>query len=174
MTMAEVADASAIIADAADPDANIIFGATIDESMNNKVKVSVIATGFADKMAYNQRSMFGAYGRSAMKHVGSDRTGKTDEIEAEEKEDRIDRAPEGWVQPMTKSQVTGGQTQQVDDATSPFIQSAAFDDSTQDDTKQTKKAKKSDKDQDDETPPELPSDDFDDEFEIPAFLRQRK
>src|SRR3990172_784498 len=63
MTMAEVADASAIIADAADPDANIIFGAAIDENMNSKIKISVIATGFADKAGYNQRSMFGAYGR---------------------------------------------------------------------------------------------------------------
>lgn len=173
MTMAEVADASAIIADAADPDANIIFGAAIDDNMNNKIKISVIATGFADKMGYNQRSMFGAYGRTSAKQVRTAQA-DTDEGEAEETEDRIDRAPEGWVQPMTKSQVTGSKGQKDGDATSPFIQSVAFDDAASDGTKQAKKAKKTDDDDDKQAPPDLPSDDFDDEFEIPAFLRQRK
>ena len=35
-----------MIAAAADPDANIIFGATIDESMHDQIKITVIATGF--------------------------------------------------------------------------------------------------------------------------------
>ncbi|HHY91755.1 MAG TPA: cell division protein FtsZ [Firmicutes bacterium] len=42
----EVNEAAAIIAEAADPDANIIFGAVIDETMEDEVKVTVIATGF--------------------------------------------------------------------------------------------------------------------------------
>ena len=42
----EVNEAAAIIAEAADPEANIIFGAVIDESMEDEVKVTVIATGF--------------------------------------------------------------------------------------------------------------------------------
>ncbi len=46
LTMAEVNEAAQIIAQAADPDANIIFGATISEDMVDQVKVSVIATGF--------------------------------------------------------------------------------------------------------------------------------
>lgn len=42
----EVNEAAAIIAEAADPEANIIFGAVIDETMGEEVKVTVIATGF--------------------------------------------------------------------------------------------------------------------------------
>lgn len=46
LTMAEVDEAAKQIAAAVDPDANIIFGATIDEHMVDQVKISVIATGF--------------------------------------------------------------------------------------------------------------------------------
>lgn len=46
MTLFEVNEASEIIAEAADPDANIIFGAVIDESLKEEVRVTVIATGF--------------------------------------------------------------------------------------------------------------------------------
>ncbi|MBO8126011.1 MAG: cell division protein FtsZ [Firmicutes bacterium] len=42
----EVNEAAEIIAKAADPDANIIFGAVIDESLKDEVRVTVIATGF--------------------------------------------------------------------------------------------------------------------------------
>src|SRR5213596_2382125 len=42
----EVSEASSIIHDAADPEANIIFGAVLDESMKSEVKITVIATGF--------------------------------------------------------------------------------------------------------------------------------
>lgn len=46
MTMNEVSEAADMISTHADPDANIIFGATIDESMGDQIKISVIATGF--------------------------------------------------------------------------------------------------------------------------------
>lgn len=46
MTMTEVDEAAKIIAAAADGDAKIIFGATIDDSMIDQIKVTVIATGF--------------------------------------------------------------------------------------------------------------------------------
>jgi len=46
LTMSEVDEAAKIIASAADPDANIIFGATIDETMHDQMKITVIATGF--------------------------------------------------------------------------------------------------------------------------------
>ena len=47
MTLHEVAEAANIIQEAADPDANIIFGAVVDRALQGKVKVTVIATGFA-------------------------------------------------------------------------------------------------------------------------------
>ena len=46
LTMSEVDEAAKIIASSADPDANIIFGATIDETMHDQMKITVIATGF--------------------------------------------------------------------------------------------------------------------------------
>jgi cell division protein FtsZ len=46
LTMNEVSEAAEMISTHADPDANIIFGATIDEAMGDQIKISVIATGF--------------------------------------------------------------------------------------------------------------------------------
>ena len=46
MTLHEVNEAAEIVAKAADPNANIIFGTVIDESMEGRVRVTVIATGF--------------------------------------------------------------------------------------------------------------------------------
>lgn len=46
MTMFEVDEAAKIISQAADADANIIFGASIDETMVDQIKITVIATGF--------------------------------------------------------------------------------------------------------------------------------
>jgi len=45
-TLFEVNEAAQIIQEAADPDANIIFGAVIDESMQGDLQITVIATGF--------------------------------------------------------------------------------------------------------------------------------
>jgi cell division protein FtsZ len=46
ITLNEINRAADIIRQAADPDANIIFGAVIDESLGNEVRITVIATGF--------------------------------------------------------------------------------------------------------------------------------
>jgi cell division protein FtsZ len=46
LTLFEVNAASSIIREAADEDANIIFGAVIDEDMHDEMKITVIATGF--------------------------------------------------------------------------------------------------------------------------------
>ncbi len=46
LTMSEVDEAAKLISAAVDPDANIIFGATIDEQMVDQVKITVVATGF--------------------------------------------------------------------------------------------------------------------------------
>jgi len=45
----EVNEAAEIIRSSSSPDANIIFGAVIDENMKDKIKVTIIATGFKDK-----------------------------------------------------------------------------------------------------------------------------
>jgi cell division protein FtsZ len=42
----EINDAASLVAEAAHPDANIIFGAVIDDTLGDEVKVTVIAAGF--------------------------------------------------------------------------------------------------------------------------------
>ena len=46
MTLHEISEASSLIQEAAHEEANIIFGAVIDEEMGDRVRVTVIATGF--------------------------------------------------------------------------------------------------------------------------------
>ncbi len=45
----EVEQAAALVQDAVDADATTIFGATFDESLEDEIRVTVIATGFADE-----------------------------------------------------------------------------------------------------------------------------
>jgi len=45
-TIFEVNEAAQIIQEAADPDANIIFGAVVDETLQGELQITVIATGF--------------------------------------------------------------------------------------------------------------------------------
>ncbi|HEY8426292.1 MAG TPA: cell division protein FtsZ [Limnochordales bacterium] len=51
----EVNEAAQVVIEAADPEANVIFGAVIDDSLNDEVKVTVIATGFSDDRRDDQR-----------------------------------------------------------------------------------------------------------------------
>ena len=44
----EVYEAADIVREAADPDANIIFGAVIDETFTDEIRITVIATGFEE------------------------------------------------------------------------------------------------------------------------------
>lgn len=44
----EINEAAAIVQEAADMEANIIFGAVIDESLKDEIRITVIATGFED------------------------------------------------------------------------------------------------------------------------------
>lgn len=46
LTMSEIEEAARTITELCAPDANIIFGATIDKDLVSRIKVSVIATGF--------------------------------------------------------------------------------------------------------------------------------
>jgi cell division protein FtsZ len=51
LSLVEVSDASTIVQEAADEDANIIFGAVVDPALKGKVKITVIATGFGSPAA---------------------------------------------------------------------------------------------------------------------------
>lgn len=52
LTMFEVDEAARIISAAADPDANVIFGAVIKPDLSDQVKITVIATGFDETRSH--------------------------------------------------------------------------------------------------------------------------
>lgn len=60
LSMYEIDEAARIITEAADPDANIIFGAVIDEAMQGEVKITVIATGFEETAPSPRRKVSAA------------------------------------------------------------------------------------------------------------------
>ncbi|MDO4867439.1 MAG: cell division protein FtsZ [Clostridia bacterium] len=55
----DINEAAQLITAAADPEANIIFGAGIDESLDDEVKITVIATGFEKPSFTQSRSSVG-------------------------------------------------------------------------------------------------------------------
>lgn len=54
LSLFDVTEASNIITEAVDPNANIIFGAVIDESLEDEIRVTVIATGFEKRAPYTK------------------------------------------------------------------------------------------------------------------------
>ena len=54
LTLHEVNGAAETIYEVVDPDANIIFGAVIDEKMQGEIRITVIATGFTGEMQQPQ------------------------------------------------------------------------------------------------------------------------
>ena len=56
----EINDAADLVANAVDPEANIIFGTVVDESLGDQVRITVIATGFSDSNVNRQDELFAA------------------------------------------------------------------------------------------------------------------
>ena len=56
----EINDAADVVANAVDPEANIIFGTVVDESLGDQVRITVIATGFSDSNVNRQDELFAA------------------------------------------------------------------------------------------------------------------
>ena len=57
LTMAEIEEAAQTITENTSPDANVIFGATIDKELKGKIKISVIATGFDNTKSHFYQSI---------------------------------------------------------------------------------------------------------------------
>ena len=65
LSMFEVDEASRLITESCDPDANIIFGTSIDEKLTGEIKITVIATGFNEETKSQIASMSrGGFGQS--------------------------------------------------------------------------------------------------------------
>ena len=56
----EISDAADVVANAVDPEANIIFGTVVDESLGDQVRITVIATGFSDSNVNRQDELCAA------------------------------------------------------------------------------------------------------------------
>ena len=56
LTLFEVNEAAEIIRQAVDPEANIIFGVAHDPTMDNEVRITLIATGFVSKIGLAEGS----------------------------------------------------------------------------------------------------------------------
>ena len=57
LSMIEVSEAASIIQEAAHEDADIIFGAVVDPTMEQRVKITVIATGFGPEATIKKRTL---------------------------------------------------------------------------------------------------------------------
>ncbi len=53
----EISEAASIVQEAAHPDANIIFGAVIDETLEDDIRITVIATGFDTRAKMDKERM---------------------------------------------------------------------------------------------------------------------
>jgi len=85
LTMFEVDEAARVISSAADPDANIIFGAVVKEDLSDQVKITVIATGF-DETRARLAKMAQPTIKPPMEGVVSEPPEKEEEEKEEEKE----------------------------------------------------------------------------------------
>ncbi|MDX1663075.1 MAG: cell division protein FtsZ [Candidatus Promineifilaceae bacterium] len=63
MSLYEVNQAAAIIRETAHPDANLIFGAVIDETMVDQIRITVIATGFERSTPSRRQMLQERYGQ---------------------------------------------------------------------------------------------------------------
>ena len=61
LALDDVETAANIVMEAANPEANIIFGAAFDDNLEDEMRVTVIATGFDDKQRQQPTNKLGAY-----------------------------------------------------------------------------------------------------------------
>ncbi len=57
LSLSEISRAAKVVSDAADPEANIIFGATVDPELEGKVWVTVVAAGFSGRRTAQARQV---------------------------------------------------------------------------------------------------------------------
>jgi cell division protein FtsZ len=67
----EINEAAQLVANSAAPDANIIFGAVIDDALGDEVRVTVIAAGFDEPQGGRSRGRGAGYGSSVQSAVGA-------------------------------------------------------------------------------------------------------
>ena len=81
LTMFEVDEAARIISSAADPDANVIFGAVIKSDLTDQVRITVIATGFDETRSRLAQMSQTQAQKPVVQGVVSEVSGRQDEDE---------------------------------------------------------------------------------------------
>lgn len=144
MSMHEINQAAEIITAASDPDANIIFGATISPELEGEIIITVVATGFDDAYFASRRNV-----KSVTHHSAS--LPKDDEQDVSDIDMELhDEEPESDI---------------VKDTPMPNIW-------TLDDEKTDEDSTGADKEDDSKQPEPLVNADEEDELEKPSFLRR--
>jgi len=77
LTIAEIEESAQKITQLAAPDANILFGATVDEKLKGKIKIIVIATGFDDRPKVVQHLIQSQTDSSETKTISSSKSTQT-------------------------------------------------------------------------------------------------
>jgi cell division protein FtsZ len=90
LTLSEITEAAEVIRSAADEDAEIIFGATTDESLAGDVQITLIATGFHDISGQQQRQRPSS-GRRFQRTDASVSQQAPDQRQAQDQSQRPDR-----------------------------------------------------------------------------------
>jgi len=73
MTLFEADEACNRIRDEVDPEANIIFGATFDESIEGQMRVSIVATGIEKESLQNRKGGSGGFKTNVVSRQGMER-----------------------------------------------------------------------------------------------------
>ena len=73
LSLWEVNEAAKAVSEAAHPDANIIFGAMVDENLGDQVWVTVVATGYADRAVRRPRRLDEPIGEPRIRRTGEPR-----------------------------------------------------------------------------------------------------
>ena len=71
MTLEDVESAANLVQEAAHPEANIIFGASFDPELQDEIRVTVIATGFAETAGLASQADAAKYGKSGARSSSS-------------------------------------------------------------------------------------------------------
>lgn len=100
MSISETSEAAQMVTQEADPEANIIFGAGIDESLKDEIHITVIATGFekspirAKELGNRESKRFNRYGTSyASQYTPHGVSNYEDDDDSDDDDDILDEVP---------------------------------------------------------------------------------
>ncbi|HSX41234.1 MAG TPA: cell division protein FtsZ [Candidatus Saccharimonadales bacterium] len=166
MSMHEIDEAAKVITEAVDPSANIIFGAVLDETMDDDIKITVVATGF-DGERRAQRPIF-SHSAVRREAVVAEPGFSSFEDEVLEKPESLPVANRFASGPFIDEPIdTGGDLSVFDEPVRPSVSSIEPD------------AEPKNQPKPDEKPKVMPVMDSalgleQDDLDIPAFLRRKK